>query len=83
MDQKEDSAMYRNQAEKVKKAFIATFQDKKSGLINDGEDTSHKSQHANMFALTFGLIPDKDIESVVNYVKEKICLVASMDRKYY
>jgi alpha-L-rhamnosidase len=71
LDQKEDSAMYRNQAEKVKKAFIATFQDKKSGLINDGEDTSHKSQHANMFALTFGLIPDKDIESVVNYVKEK------------
>ena len=41
------------------------------GLINDGEETDHKSQHANMFALTFGLIPDKNIESVVNYVKEK------------
>ena len=55
----------------AKKAYLETFQDKNNGLINDGEDTDHKSQHANMFALTFGLIPEKDVENVMNYVAQK------------
>ena len=71
LNKKEDIFLYKNQAEKVKKAFINTFQDKTNGLINDGEETDHKSQHANMFALTFGLVPEKDIESVVNFIKKK------------
>ena len=71
LNKKEDVFLFQNQAEKIKKAFIGTFQDKTNGLINDGEETDHKSQHANMFALTFGLVPEKDIESVVNFIKQK------------
>ena len=71
LDQKQDLILYQNQSQKVKKAYLETFQDKTNGLINDGEDTSHKSQHANMFALTFGLIPEKDIENVVTFIAQK------------
>ena len=71
LDKKEDLSLFQTRSEKVKKAYLETFQDKNNGLINDGEDTDHKSQHANMFALTFGLIPQKDIENVVTYVAHK------------
>ena len=71
LDQKEDLSLFQTRSEKVKKAYLETFQDKNNGLINDGQDTDHKSQHANMFALTFGLIPQKDIENVVTYVAQK------------
>ena len=71
LDQKEDSILFLTQSQKLKKAYLDIFQDKNIGLINDGEDTYHKSQHANMFALTFGLIPEKDIQSVVKYIGQK------------
>lgn len=71
LDQKEDVVLFQSQAQKVKIAFTDYFQDKTNGLINDGEDTNHKSQHANMFALTFGLVPEKDTEKVVAYVQQK------------
>lgn len=71
LDQKEDQSLFQTRIEKVKKAYLETFQDKNSGLINDGDDTDHKSQHANMFALTFGLIPQKDIDNVVTYIAQK------------
>ena len=71
LDQKQDLILYQSQSQKVKRAYLETFQDKTNGLINDGEDTSHKSQHANMFALTFGLIPEKDVENVVTFIAQK------------
>lgn len=71
LDKTEDLALYQSQAEKVRKQFLMTFQDPSNGLINDGEETNHKSQHANMFALTFGLVPEKDKKAVVEYIKSK------------
>ncbi len=71
LNKSDDVALYNDQAERLKVAFLETFQDSSNGLINDGEDTSHKSQHANMFALTFGLIPEKDVKNVVDFISEK------------
>jgi len=71
LNKSDDVALYNDQAERLKVAFLETFQDSTNGLINDGEDTSHKSQHANMFALTFGLIPEKDVKNVVDFIGEK------------
>jgi len=71
LNKNQDAAQFKKQAEKVKNQFLITFQDKNNGLINDGENTSHKSQHANMFALTYGLIPQKDVENVVDFIKSK------------
>ena len=71
LNQMEDLTLFQTQSEKLKKAYIEIFQDKNNGLINDGEDTNHKSQHANMFALTFGLIPKKDIENTLKFIVQK------------
>ena len=71
LDQKEDLILFQTQSQKLKKAYLDVFQDKTNGLINDGENTDHKSQHANMFALNFGLIPEKDIQNVVKDIEHK------------
>ncbi len=67
----DDAAFFERQGERVKKQFLITFQDQSSGLIKDGERTNHHSQHANMFALTFGLIPDENKAAVLDFVISK------------
>ena len=67
LNKKQDALIFKKQSRKVKNQFLSTFQDPSSGLINDGQDTDHKSQHANMFALAFGLIPNKNIDKVVDF----------------
>ena len=67
----EDALLFKKHYERVKIQYLKTFQDPQSGLINDGQDTEHKSQHANMFALSFGLIPKKNIDQVVKYITSR------------
>jgi hypothetical protein len=64
----EDALIFKKYYERVKIQYLKTFQEPYSGLINDGQDTEHKSQHANMFALSFGLIPEKNIDQVVKHI---------------
>ena len=68
LDELEDALLFKKYYKRVKIQYLKTFQDTNSGLINDGQDTDHKSQHANMFALTFGLIPEQNIDQVVQYL---------------
>lgn len=67
----EDVEFFQNQAEIVKAQYLKVFQDNVTGLINDGEQTDHKSQHANMFALAYDLIPEKDQKVVLDFVVSK------------
>ena len=71
LDEVEDALLFKKYYERVKVQYLKTFQDPSSGLINDGQDTNHKSQHANMFALTFGLIPEQNIDQVVKYISSR------------
>ena len=71
LDELEDALLFKKYYERVKVQYLKTFQDPSSGLINDGQDTNHKSQHANMFALTFGLIPEQNIDQVVKYISSR------------
>lgn len=71
LGKKEDSKEYETKAREVYNSFLQTFQDTKTGLIKDGDSTSHSSLHANMFALAFGLIPKKDVSNVVQFVKSR------------
>lgn len=66
-----DAALYAQKASAVATAFRTTFRDPATGLIRDGESTTHTSLHANMFALAFGLIPDADIAAVTRYIKSR------------
>jgi len=66
-----DSDFYAKRAKTHKKVFNQLFFDKKKGYYNDGVDTEHSSLHANMFALTFGLVPQKYVKSVTDFVKTR------------
>ncbi len=66
-----DAQLYATKAAAVSGAFLKTFQDTRTGLIKDGDSTSHTSLHANMFALAFGLVPPKDKAKVVQFIKTR------------
>jgi alpha-L-rhamnosidase len=41
------------------------------GLKADGSQSTHVSQHANMFPLALGIVPDKNVKAVTDSVKAK------------
>lgn len=67
----EDSNFYKTHAEKVKQSILRNMFDAQKGYFVDGIDAGHASLHANMFPLAFNLVPEKDIPSVVQYIKSK------------
>lgn len=71
LGKREDAKKYETTARGVYDSFIKTFQNPETGLIKDGDSTNHSSLHANMFALAFGLVPEKDLRNVVNFIKSR------------
>ena len=71
LDKKEDSILFHDLAEKVKTSFNTTLIDQEKGIYIDGEGSSHSSLHANMLPLAVGLVPDKYIESVIDFIKSR------------
>jgi alpha-L-rhamnosidase len=62
---------YSSEAERVQKAYLATFYDPARGVFVDGEGSSHSSLHANLFPLAFGLVPDASKPRVLDLLKSK------------
>ncbi len=58
-------------AEKVKSSFNQKFFDVNTKRYIDGEGSSHSSLHANMFALTFDLVPKEYVADVLNFIKSR------------
>ncbi len=67
----DDAVFFEKKAENVKKQFNEKFFDNINKIYVDGIGSKHFSIQANLFPLAFGLVPDKNKESVVNYVKSK------------
>jgi len=68
---KEDAGLYKARAELIMESFHKVFLDEGTGLVLDGEGSSHSSLHANMFALAFGLVPDSSKERVLDHIRAK------------
>lgn len=66
-----DQAFYTNQAIKLKRVFNAHLFDRKRGVYVDGMGTDHASLHANMFPLAFGLVPDKQVDKVLDFIRSR------------
>jgi len=66
-----EAADYLSRAKEHYRSFQQVFRNPVSGLIKDGDTTSHTSLHANMFALAFGLIPEQDLPAVVKFIKSR------------
>jgi len=67
----DEAANYLAKAKEHYRSFQQVFRDPVSGLIKDGDTTSHTSLHANMFALAFGLVPEQDLPAVVKFIKSR------------
>jgi hypothetical protein len=66
-----DVRFYQKKADEVYKSFRTVFHNAQTGLIQDGDSTTHSSLHANMFALAFGLVELNDLEQVVSFIKSR------------
>lgn len=66
-----DYTFYTERADNLKKMFNKHLFDKKRGVYVDGIGTDHASLHANMFPLAFGLVEDKNIESVLKFIRSR------------
>jgi len=71
LGRKLEAKFYEGKAKQVYNSFQTVFLDVKTGLIKDGDSTDHTSLHANMFALAFGLIPEKRRDRVVDFIKSR------------
>lgn len=66
-----DAAAYRESAERTAAAVNELLFDSERGVYLDGIGSDHASQHSNMFALAFGLVPESRKASVTEYVKSR------------
>jgi hypothetical protein len=71
LNQESDEKQFAAQALKIKTAFNNKLLDKKNGVYFDGIGTDHSSLHANMFPLTFGLVPEKSVSKVSRFVQSR------------
>lgn len=71
IDNKDDVKFYRQKAQAVKTAFNSNFFNTELGVYVDGIGSAHSSLHANMYALCFGLVPEKNQTNVIDYIKTK------------
>lgn len=71
LDKPADKDQFELMAAKVKKAINAKLFDPEKRIYIDGEGATHSSLHANMMPLNFGIVPDKYIDSVVEFIKSR------------
>ena len=71
LNKKDDEVFFTKRAELVKKSINTKLFDKEKHIYIDGENSIHSSLHANMFALAFGIVPEKYISGVVDFIKSK------------
>ncbi|GEP95851.1 alpha-L-rhamnosidase-related protein [Chitinophaga cymbidii] len=68
---REDAASFAARAARVKKSFQQLLWDKKKKVFRDGTGTEHASLHANMFAMAFGLVDEKNREAVASFIRSR------------
>ncbi len=66
-----DQKFYQERATLLKRSFNARLFDQKRGVYVDGIGTDHASLHANMFPLAFGLVPEKHVSSVLEFIRSR------------
>ncbi len=71
MGKDHDATRFKGRAKRVRDAFNEKLFDAEKGIYLDGEGSEHASQHANMFALAFGLVDDPHKPSVVEFIKSR------------
>jgi hypothetical protein len=71
LDKNEDSVFYHNEALKVRDTINLKLLDKSLGIYIDGETSAHSSLHANMMPLAFGIVPEEQKKTVIEFIKSR------------
>lgn len=71
LNRPEDQAYFELMAAKVKKAINEKLFDTEQGRYVDGEGSTHSSVHSNMLPLAFGIVPEKYVASVADFVESR------------
>jgi hypothetical protein len=66
-----EAAKYKAMASKAHAAFQKILFVPQKGGYRDGEGTDHMSQHASLFPLAFGLVPDEHVAAVTGFVGKR------------
>jgi hypothetical protein len=64
----EDKDIFEQKAKKLYSTFNNVLFNEEKGIYRDGEGTNHSSLHANIFPLALGLVPQKHVTSVVDFI---------------
>ena len=66
-----DAIFFQKQSILVKNSINKKQFNKAKGIYVDGKNSNHSSLHANMFPLVFGIVPENNVETVVEFIKSK------------
>lgn len=67
----EDHDYFTRRSIEHKDVFLKAFFDSQKGYFKDGISTDHSSLHANMFPLAFGLVPEENYPTVLEFIKSR------------
>jgi len=71
LGKKDDAKLFATKAQETYDAFQSLLWDKQMGVFRDGIDTDHASLHTNMMALAFGLVPPKNRDKVMTFIRSR------------
>ena len=67
----DDQKLYTTEANRVKIQFNKLLFNKTQGYYADGIETDHSSLHANMFPVAFGMVPEKNLPRVMEFIRSR------------
>ncbi len=71
LGRKDSAAAWDAKADKVRAAYAQVFWNADKGIFRDAEGSAHSAQHANLFPLAFGLVPETSRKSVSAFIKSR------------
>jgi hypothetical protein len=71
LGKKDESAKFAEREESEQAEFQEKLFDPTRGLYRDGVGTDHVSEHANLFPLAFGLVPDENKAQVAQWLVKR------------
>lgn len=74
---KQEAKELKRESEILRQVFNSLLFDNDKGVYRDGVESDHISLHSNLFPLALGIVEQKDVESVMEYIRSRglVCSV--------
>lgn len=66
-----DAEQLQTECQALRTAFNELLFDKEKGLYRDGVDSDHISLHANLFPLALGLVDERNVPQIMDYIRSR------------